>query len=63
MKFKIDENLPGDLAEDLRQSGHDAATVHDEGLVGVGDQKLVAVAREELRVLLTLDKGIANITD
>lgn len=63
MNFKIDENLPIDLGADLRQLGHDAATVHDEGLVGVSDKKLVAVAREESRVLLTLDKGIANIID
>lgn len=63
MKFKIDENLPADLGEDLRQLGHDAATVHEEGLAGVDDHRLVEVAREESRVLLTLDKGIANLAE
>lgn len=63
MKFKIDENLPGDLGEDLRRLGHDAATVHEEGLAGVDDQRLVAVARVESRILLTLDKGIANLAE
>ena len=31
MKFKLDENLPVKLATDLRDLGHDAGTVADEG--------------------------------
>ncbi len=62
MRFKIDENLPSDLADDLQALGHDAHTVYDESLVGVGDPQLVEVARSESRILLTLDKGIANIS-
>lgn len=34
MKFKLDENLPVDLVSDLRQAGHDADSVPDEGLTG-----------------------------
>jgi predicted nuclease of predicted toxin-antitoxin system len=30
MKFKIDENLPVEVAEVLRQAGYEAATVHDQ---------------------------------
>ena len=30
MKFKLDENLPIELTEDLRSLGHDADTVADE---------------------------------
>jgi predicted nuclease of predicted toxin-antitoxin system len=33
MKFKIDENLPTDLAEFLRNEGYDAITVLDHDLV------------------------------
>jgi len=32
VKFKLDENLPVELATDLRERGYDADTVHDEGL-------------------------------
>ena len=35
MKFKIDENLPSELAVDLRDLGHEADTVFDESLAGV----------------------------
>jgi len=31
MKFKIDENLPVEIAVGLRNAGHDAMTVVDQG--------------------------------
>jgi len=34
VKFKIDENLPKDVAEFLRSHGFDAETVSDERLAG-----------------------------
>ncbi len=61
MKFKIDENLPGEIADDLRAAGHDADTVVDEGLTGVDDSVIMARVQSEWRVLLTIDKGIANV--
>lgn len=61
MKFKLDENLPTELAADLRALGHDAETVLDEGLRGAADATLVRAAAAEARILLTLDKGIANL--
>jgi predicted nuclease of predicted toxin-antitoxin system len=61
VKFKIDENLPSELAADLRDLGHEADTVFDEGLVGAKDPVLIAVVASENRILLTLDKGIANL--
>ena len=61
MKFKIDENLPTELVTDLRNLGHDADTAFDEGLTGATDPVLVEAASKENRILLTLDKGIANL--
>ncbi len=58
MKFKIDENLPGELADEIRALGHDAEAVFDEGLSGSPDPIIVATAANEGRVLLTMDKGI-----
>lgn len=61
MKFKIDENLPSELVADLRGLGHEADSVFEEGLAGAKDPVLMAVASSEKRILLTLDKGIANL--
>ena len=61
MKFKIDENLPNELMVDLRNLGHDADTVFGESFAGAEDSVLLAVAWTEKRILLTLDKGIANL--
>ena len=61
MRFKLDENLPTELLADLRDLGHDADSVIDEGLSGAPDPAVVKVASADDRVLLTLDKGIANL--
>ena len=61
MKFKLDENLPWELSETLRQQGYDASSVLDEGLSGATDAAIATVCREEQRVLITLDLDFANI--
>jgi predicted nuclease of predicted toxin-antitoxin system len=61
MKFKLDENLPQELADDLLRIGHDADTVLGEGLAGAEDLMVVNAARASDRVLITLDKGIASL--
>lgn len=61
MKFKLDENLPIELADDLRKVGYDADTVVEEGLRGADDPTVVDAAFFAGRILLALDKGIANL--
>jgi predicted nuclease of predicted toxin-antitoxin system len=61
VKFKIDENLPDELADELAAMGHDAHTVEAEGLIGAEDQVILNAAHREQRILLTQDKGIANV--
>ncbi len=61
MNFKIDENLPPDVAELLRHEGHDAMTVFDQGLRGATDHELIAVCQTEGRILLSLDLDFSNI--
>jgi predicted nuclease of predicted toxin-antitoxin system len=61
VKFKVDENLPSDAARALRQAGFSADTVQDEGLSGADDTEAAGVARQEQRVLLTLDLDFSNI--
>lgn len=60
MRFKVDENLPIEVAEVLRTAGHDAATVNEEAVGGVCDPDLALVQRES-RALITLDVGFADI--
>jgi predicted nuclease of predicted toxin-antitoxin system len=37
MRFKVDENLPVEVAALLTDRGHDAATVRAQGLAGASD--------------------------
>ena len=61
MRFKLDENLPVELLDDLRAAGHEADGLRDEGLIGAPDNVVLDLVRRENRVLLTLDKGIADV--
>jgi len=61
MRFKDDENLPAELVADLQAAGHAAASVPEEGLTGSPDRTLIEMTRGEGRVLLTMDKGIADV--
>lgn len=58
MRIKLDENPPAELAADLRELGHDVATVPEEGPAGRSDRVVLSAARRERRVLITLDKGV-----
>jgi len=61
MKFKIDENLPVDIAELLRQTGYDAMTVLEQELGGCPDADLALICQKEARVFVTLDTDFADI--
>jgi predicted nuclease of predicted toxin-antitoxin system len=61
MKFKIDENLPIEVAEVLRRAGYEAATVYDQNLASVIDHTLALVCQTEQRALITLDTDFADI--
>lgn len=61
MRFKVDENLPVEVAQELRASGHEADTVDEEQLAGASDQKIAEFVRIERRALLTLDVDFGNL--
>ena len=61
MRFKIDENLPAEYADILREAGHDAQTVWDEDLQGKADPVIGDVCQEEDRILVTLDRDFSDI--
>ena len=43
MQFKVDENLPLEAADALRNAGHDALTIPDQQMVGNPDSQVAAV--------------------
>lgn len=61
MRFKVDENLPVDVAQLLREAGHEATTVFDQHLGGSGDATIASVCQQEARALVTLDLDFADI--
>jgi len=61
MKFKVDENLPLEIAELLQSAGHDVTTVHGQKLTGEADPRIIEVCRQEDRALVTLDLDFSNI--
>ena len=61
MKFKIDENMPIEVAESLRNAGYDSVTVTEQNLTGASDVNLAAICRKEKRILVTLDNDFADI--
>jgi predicted nuclease of predicted toxin-antitoxin system len=61
MKIKLDENLSRHLKQILEQEGHDVETVEEEGLRGRNDLEVGRAAREEERMLFTLDVEFADL--
>jgi predicted nuclease of predicted toxin-antitoxin system len=61
MKFKLDENIPVEVSMLLREAGHDALSVLDQGMGGKADEHIIQVCMQEQRALITLDLDFADI--
>ena len=61
MKLKLDENVDARLAVVLRQAGHDAMTVRDQGLHAIDDVILYQHCTSEGHILVTLDLDFSNV--
>jgi predicted nuclease of predicted toxin-antitoxin system len=61
MLFKVDENLPEELAALLRSAGHDALTVRNQGLQGKPDSTVFEVCCREGRAFITLDCDFTDL--
>jgi predicted nuclease of predicted toxin-antitoxin system len=61
LAFKVDENLPDEVATAFRDAGYEASTARSEGLAGVQDAHVSEVAQREGRVLVTLDVDFGDI--
>ncbi len=61
MQFKVDENLPIEIAGLLINAEYDAKTINDQRLQGIADPILIDVCKNEDRVLVTLDTDFSDI--
>ncbi len=61
MKLKLDENLSRHLKPVLIGLGHDVLTAADENLLSHPDTEIAHVAKEEHRMLMTLDIEFADL--
>jgi Domain of unknown function (DUF5615) len=61
VKIKVDENIGDSGVGLLRRSGHDVATVHDEGLTGSLDELIFQACVNERRELVRLDRDFGHI--
>ena len=61
MRFKVDENLPVEVADLLGAAGHDAVTVNAQGVGGAKDPDLAGLLQRENRAFVTLDTGFGDI--
>ena len=56
----VNENLPRQAVERLRESGHDVVWMRD-GRTGSSDDEVLRRAQSEGRVLVTMDKDLAAL--
>ncbi len=60
MKIKLDENIPARLIPILVSLGHPTDTVHQEGLTGKPDPRVIKTARNENRFFITQDLDFSD---
>lgn len=61
MRFLLDENADIRLADFLREQGHEVATVVDDYPQRTLDRDLLALARQEGRILITNDLDFGDL--
>ena len=61
MRFLADMGISPRTVEFLRDLGHDATHLHDEGLDRLSDSDVLTKARRETRVLLTHDLDFGEL--
>ena len=61
MHFKVDEDLPREVAHLLRAKGYECSTVLEQGLGGTKDPELWRIVQDHRQFLITADKGFGDV--
>jgi len=61
VKFYLDEHIPKGVVEGLRRRGIDVLTVQEAGRSGDSDERQLAFAKKEGRVLVTFDDDFLRL--
>lgn len=61
MKFLLDQDVYGVTAKFLEKSEYDFIRVADIGLSQASDEKILQIAREQNRILITRDRDYGNL--
>lgn len=60
MHFKLDENIPLQLINQIKVSGHTVSSVFSENISGINDNKLLKICSKNNYILITLDKDFVT---
>ncbi len=60
MRLKLDENIHGDVPDELAGHGLDVHTVRDQGLAGNPDDEIASAVKAEQRCFVTFDLDFAD---
>ena len=60
MRLLANENFPRDAVDALRENGHDVAWIREDAR-GSRDEQVLALAKEEKRILVTFDKDFGEL--
>ena len=61
MRFLVDENIFSAITSYLRSLGHDVKSIQEEGLFKISDAKIMQMAKDENRTVITFDKHFGNV--
>jgi len=61
MKFLTDENIAVSVMRDIRNEGFDVKDIKEERLHSSSDRKIMQIAFEEDRIIITHDKNFSNV--
>lgn len=61
VRLLADENIPKSVVNWLREQGHDIVRAQDMGLSGADDHDVAVWAKEEGRMILTLDNDFTRL--
>ncbi len=61
MRFLLDESAEARIAAFLTERGHDATRIARDYPAGLPDERVLAIAREEQRILIANDKDFGEL--